>query len=96
MNDPFEIAVDAASGEAVKLLLKKHADYGPYNIARAPGGPLTGLAVRLHDKVSRLSHLLKQGTQPNNESLRDTMLDISNYGTIGVLVLDKKWPGLDP
>jgi hypothetical protein len=77
------------------LLQRKHADYGPNNIARAPGGPLNGLAVRLHDKVARLAHLLDKGAAPNNESLRDTMLDICNYGIIGVLVIDSKWPGLD-
>ncbi len=81
--------------EALTLLLRKHADYGPKNIAQAPGGALNGLAVRLHDKVARMAHLLSTGSTPNNESLRDTMLDIANYGLIGVLVLDKKWPGLD-
>ncbi len=80
--------------EAQALLMKKHADYGPKNIAQAPGGPLNGLAVRLHDKVARLGHLLSKGTEPNNESLRDTMLDIANYGLIGVLVIDNKWPNV--
>jgi hypothetical protein len=92
---PFTMSVENVADEATKLLLRKHADYGPKNIAQAPGGPLNGLAVRLHDKVARLAHLLAQGKEPNNESLRDTMLDIANYGLIGVLVLDSKWPGVD-
>lgn len=94
-QDHFESYVDGIAAEARNLLISKHADYGPNNIARAPGGPLNGLAVRLHDKVARLVHLLSNGTQPNNESLRDTFLDLANYGLIGVLVLDGKWPGVD-
>ena len=93
---PFGMSVQLVSEEAVKLLLRKHADYGPNNIGRAPGGPLNGLAVRLHDKIARLAHLIDHMGQaePKNESLRDTMLDIANYGIIGVLVLDGKWPGV--
>lgn len=80
-------AIDA-SAEAFNLLVKKQGDYGPKNIMNAPGGPMMGLAVRLHDKVARLAHILSSDSEPNFESLRDTMLDISNYGLIGVMVLD--------
>jgi hypothetical protein len=90
----FESDVDQTFTEAQVLLLRKHADYGPKNIANAPGGPLNGLAVRLHDKVARLAHLLANGSKPNHESIRDTFLDILNYGAIGVLVEDDKWPGV--
>jgi hypothetical protein len=95
MENNFDADVAQVFKEAEVLLLRKHADYGPKNIAQAPGGPLNGLAVRLHDKVARLGHLLANGAQPNNESLRDTMLDVCNYGAIGVLVIDGKWPGVD-
>jgi hypothetical protein len=33
------------------LLVSKQADYGPDAINRAPGGPLNGINVRIHDKV---------------------------------------------
>ena len=78
------------------LLLSKHRDYGPDNIARAPGGPINGLAVRLHDKVARLTHLLETGVDPEHEALADTALDIANYGTILSLVLEGAWPGTGP
>lgn len=90
---PFEAAVDRVYEESKALLLKKHHDYGPRNIADAPGGPLNGLAVRLYDKVSRLSNLLEKGAEPENESLADTFRDIANYGHIGELVLSGDWPG---
>lgn len=87
----FENGVWDKSEEAVTVLLHKHEDYGPKNISSAPGGPINGLSVRLHDKVSRLAHLLKTGADPNNESIYDTFLDIANYGLIGMLVIDDMW-----
>jgi hypothetical protein len=75
----------------VDVMLKKHMDYGPANIANAPGGALNGVAVRLHDKIARLANLLKTGNEPNHESIYDTLLDIANYGIIGMLVFEDKW-----
>lgn len=75
----------------VDVMLKKHMDYGPTNISNAPGGALNGVAVRLHDKVARLANLLKTGNEPNHESIYDTLLDIANYGIIGMLVFEDKW-----
>jgi hypothetical protein len=89
---PFSKDLAVVVEEAANLLLKKHADYGPKNIAQAPGGPLMGLAVRLHDKLARITHLLQTGATPNNESLRDTFMDGANYNLIGVLIIDGKWP----
>lgn len=95
VRDSFEDDLQQVKQEELDLLLSKNKDYGPYNIARAPGGPLNGLAVRLHDKVARLAHLLEQGVEPEHESLQDTFLDIANYGTIGQLVCREEWPGVD-
>lgn len=77
--------------EAIDVLISKHEDYGPLNILNAPGGPHNGLAVRLHDKVSRLANLIKTGNEPNHESLRDTFIDIINYAVIGILVSEGHW-----
>lgn len=77
---------------AGNLLLKKHKDYGPTNISRSPGGPLNGLRVRMWDKTARLNHLIDNGATPENESLRDSFLDLLNYSAIALLVLDGKWP----
>lgn len=90
-QDRFYLDVMSASDEAVEILIKKHEDYGPENISRAPGGPVNGLAVRLHDKVARLANLLQTGKDANYESMRDTFIDISNYGLIGMMVLDGSW-----
>ena len=77
--------------KAVELLVQKHEDYGPANISDAPGGPLNGLSVRLHDKVARLNNLLSNNKAPKNEAIEDTFIDILNYAIIALLVLDDKW-----
>lgn len=78
--------------EAHSVLIRKQADYGPKNIAHAPGGALNGLRVRMHDKMSRINHLVDSGATPENESLRDSFLDMLNYSAIALMVLDNDWP----
>ena len=78
--------------EAQKVLVKKQLDYGPKNIAFSPGGPVNGLRVRMHDKLSRINNLIDSGVTPENESLRDSFLDMLNYSAIGLMVLDGDWP----
>lgn len=92
--DPFYFneAVAKVYDQLEQVLLSKHKDYGPGNIANAPGGPLYGLRVRIHDKVERINHLLDKGVGPENESLEDSFLDLANYAAIAVLVLRKQWP----
>lgn len=75
-----------------ELLLRKHRDYGPKNIANSPGGALNGLRVRIHDKLARINHLVDIGKEPENESLRDSFIDLANYATIALMVLDGAWP----
>ena len=79
---------------AGNLLIRKHKDYGPKNIAHSPGGALNGLRVRMHDKVARINHLVDSRVAPSNESLRDSFIDLLNYSAIAILVLEKKWPEL--
>lgn len=93
--DDFAVDVADTFAEAHMLLLKKHADYGPTNIANAPGGAVNGLRVRMHDKLARISHLIDSGADAKNEPLRDSFLDLANYGIIGLMVLDGFWPGAD-
>lgn len=87
--------------EQYELFASKHLDYGLSNIAL--GGDivnnegdkkfsLTGLAIRLTDKVSRLRNLMVNGRNyVEGEGMEDTFIDISNYGIIGLLVGRNKW-----
>jgi hypothetical protein len=77
------------------IMIKKHQDYGPYNIARAPGGAMNGLIVRMHDKMTRLENLTYKRDTPNYESIEDTFIDLANYAIIGLLVQRGQWEGAD-
>lgn len=91
MSD-FSEALDNKFIEAQGLLLKKHKDYGPKNIAGAPGGAINGLRVRMHDKLARINHLYDNGADPENESFRDSFIDMANYAIIALMVIDGDWP----
>ena len=90
----FEELVGLTFKEAQEILLSKHHDYGPTNIANAPGGSLNGLRVRIHDKTARINHLIDNAKykNPQHESLRDSFLDLMNYAAIALLVIDGNWP----
>lgn len=79
---------------------KKQKDYGPGNIALGTTlandderrMSLTGLIIRLNDKVQRLLNLVvKTNRRPENESVSDAFMDISVYGVISRIVVLKKW-----
>ena len=86
--------------EMYEMFARKHMDYGLNNIAL--GGnlgnqedkkfSLTGLCIRLTDKISRLKNLLLNGKNyVKGESMEDTFIDIANYGIISLLVGRDKW-----
>lgn len=86
--------VEQIAEELLTILFKKHQDYGPLNIAHAPGGPMNGLRVRMYDKLARLNHIVDTGNTPNYETLEDTLIDLANYAIIGLLVQRGQWEGL--
>jgi hypothetical protein len=93
MNDTtFEDIVFDLVNEQANLLLKKHRDYGPKNIALSPGGAINGLRVRMHDKLARINNLVDNNATPENESLEDSFKDLANYAIIGLMVLRGQWP----
>ena len=86
--------------EMYETFAAKHMDYGLQNISL--GGDLTketdkkfsltGLAIRLTDKISRLRNLMVNGRNyVKGEGMEDTFIDIANYGIIGLLVGRDKW-----
>jgi len=86
--------------EMYEMFARKHLDYGLNNIAL--GGDLTnpedktfsltGLCIRLTDKISRLKNLIINGKNfVKGEGMEDTFIDIANYGIIGLLVGRDKW-----
>jgi hypothetical protein len=68
------------------LFAKKNADYGD---AFATYGAI-GVLVRIGDKLSRLSSISKkQIALVDDESLRDTLIDLHNYSAMAIMLLDE-------
>lgn len=80
--------------EVAKIAIKKSEDYNNGNgqpASRAQYFPfgLLSYAQMLHTKSQRLNSLAQQDKTPNNESIRDTLLDMINYATFAVEAIDK-------
>ena len=73
--------------EGKQLFVKKNADYGD---AFANYGPI-GVLVRVGDKIQRLSSITKNKVQfVDNESIRDTLIDLHNYSAMAIMLLDEE------
>ena len=91
MDEPIknkrEIQMNAIHEEAFQLFIKKNADYGD---AFANYGPI-GVIVRMGDKIQRLQNITKNGVNfVENESIRDTLIDLHNYAAMAVMLMDEK------
>lgn len=80
--------------EVTEIAIKKSQDYNNGNgqpASRAAYFPfgLLSYAQMLHTKSQRLNSLAQQDKTPNNESVRDTLLDMINYATFAVEAIDK-------
>ena len=87
--------------EQYELFARKMMDYGLNNVTL--GGDivnnnddkkfsLTGLTIRLTDKINRLRNLVVSGKNyVKDEGMEDTFIDIANYGIIGILVGRNLW-----
>lgn len=80
--------------EVTEIAIKKSQDYNNGNgtpTSRAIYFPfgLLSYAQMLHTKSQRLNSLAQQDRLPNNESVRDTLLDMINYATFAVEAIDK-------
>jgi hypothetical protein len=68
--------------EMVQLLCRKQHDYGHNNITNFG---IIGVAIRICDKIARIDNLSKR-SQPNNESLVDSYIDIVGYAMIAIML----------
>lgn len=72
--------------EALKLFTKKNIDYGD---AFAKYG-IIGVLMRIEDKLQRSMSITKNGVNLiNDETIRDTLLDLHNYAAMGLMLLDE-------
>ena len=74
--------------EGFELFKLKNLDYGDAYEDYA----VIGILVRLNDKIRRLQTITKNKIILNvkTESLRDTLIDLQNYSTMALLLLDEE------
>ena len=66
---------------------KKNKDYGD---AFATYGPV-GVLVRIGDKIQRYQNINNKGINlVDDESLRDTLIDLHNYAAMAIMLMDEK------
>lgn len=95
----------AKAKEIFELFCQKQRSYGPGNIQSFRD---VGVVIRVSDKIQRLKKAyFGQGLReikskcPHcgelivGETLRDTWMDLADYGIIGLLCLDGDWPGVE-
>ena len=72
--------------EARELFSKKNTDYGD---SFATYGTI-GVLVRMGDKINRLQSIEKNKVSfVNDESMRDTLIDLHNYSAMAIMLLDE-------
>jgi len=89
--------------EMCELHARKNADYAKdsdplSNFQRAASlgvEPWRGVLVRMSDKWSRIEELSK-GKTPQNESLRDSLIDLAVYALIDIVLLEERGTTTQP
>lgn len=73
--------------DALAMFKKKNADYGD---AFAKFG-VVGVLMRIEDKIQRALSITKNKVAlVNDESLKDTLLDLHNYAAMACMLIDEK------
>lgn len=72
------------------LYQRKNSDYGDAFARSFNTFGLTMSAIRLQDKVSRLTSLAtSKNQQIKDESIRDTLMDIANYAIMTIIEMEE-------
>jgi hypothetical protein len=72
--------------DALELFTRKNIDYGD---SFAKYGVI-GVLMRIEDKLQRSLSITKNGvTLVNDESIKDTLLDLHNYAAMALMLLNE-------
>lgn len=69
---------------------RKNADYGDSFSKTFEEFGLTASAIRINDKTERFKKLVKQTAQVQDESTKDTLLDLANYAVLTLMEMSKR------
>ena len=87
MTTNWHAALSRVQAEGLGMFVKKNTDYG--NAFERHG--LVGLVMRAGDKLARLEQISSRGIQlVDDESLRDTLMDLHNYAGMAVAMMDNE------
>ena len=78
-------------GELTTLFERKNHDYGDsfHQTFAEEGWPM--VRIRLSDKLNRVKALTRGDSQQvQDESLRDTLMDLANYAILAVMEMDRR------
>ena len=75
--------------ELQEIFVKKNTDYGNSFEESLEKHGLIAAIVRMEDKMSRLNTLSKQEALVSDESLIDTLKDLSNYALMSAVWLEQ-------
>lgn len=87
-SDSQIIRMKQIQEEGLELFIKKNADYG--NSYKQYG--LIGILVRVQDKINRALNITKNGIRVQDESLRDTLIDLHNYAAMALMESEPTLP----
>lgn len=87
-NDNVKRHMDVCA-ELNMLYERKNHDYGDSFHKSFEEFGLTMAAIRMSDKLNRFKTLLRSQAQVEDESVRDTLMDLANYAILTVMELDE-------
>ena len=84
----METKVEKIQAEALSLFKRKNEQYGN---AFAKYGTV-GVMIRMGEKINRFLSVssLKIELKEEEETMRDTLLDLLNYSSMAIMLLDEK------
>lgn len=87
----YSEVMELLTDEIFELYEKKNSDYGNSFYKQLDEDGLLVSKIRLQDKLSRFSSIIKKGTiEVEDEKLRDTLIDLATYSMMTVAWLDNK------
>lgn len=91
MEDLYFARVSLILDDICDLYKKKNSDYGNSFYNQLDEDGLLVSKIRLKDKVSRFSSIIKKGSiEVEDEKLRDTLIDLATYSIMTIAWLDNK------
>lgn len=87
----YSEVMELLTNEILELYEKKNSDYGNSFYKQLDEDGLLVSKIRLQDKLSRFSSIIKKDTiEVEDEKLRDTLIDLATYSIMTVAWMDNK------